>query len=250
MTAPYFDDLAERLRGSGVPSDEVSGMVDDLAAYVAEAGTSPEEEFGPVEKFAAQLAPSGNDAWDGDSPPDASAQTWRWTADAFHERTMLNRFGDDGWEVERVDSVGRFVCRRDGERPQRWEYRRETVLPSRRNAAAERLAPEGWEPCGSWVQFEYFKRPKAASLGPGAELQAPPGVPGKRFFWSRRFYVFIACYVVFIVVVCGGWLAFAPGNSRGGFLVGFLLGAVIAAVLMTVRMWREHRSPTSPRAES
>ncbi|GAA2167403.1 hypothetical protein [Actinomadura napierensis] len=245
MTTPYFEDLAERLRGSGVPADEVAGTVDDLAAYIAESGSAPEEEFGPVEEFAARLVPSEGGAWDGGSPPDASAQTWRWTADAFQDRKMLNRFGDEGWEVERVDSVGRFVCRRDGERPQRWEYRRETVLPGRRKAVEGRLAPDGWEPCGTWVQFEYFKRAKAASLGPDAELQAPPDMPAKRFFWSKRFYTFVACYAVFIIAVCGGWLAFAPEDSRTGFLVGFLLGAAIAAVLMTMRLWREHRRTAS-----
>ncbi|MEU9024853.1 hypothetical protein [Actinomadura sp. NPDC048394] len=241
MTTPYFEDLAERLRDSGVPADEVSGTVDDLAAYIAESGTSPEEEFGPVEEFAARLAPPEDDG----PEPDASAQTWRWTADAFQDRAMLNRFGDEGWEVERVDSVGRFVCRRDGEHPQRWEYRRETVLPGRRKAVEQRLAPDGWEPCGNWMQFEYFKRPRAASLGPNAELQAPPEIPAKRFFWSRRFYTFASCYAAFVVVACAGWLAFAPAESRTGFLVGFLLGAAIAAVLMTVRLWQEHRRHVS-----
>ncbi|MBD2896166.1 hypothetical protein amrb99_51100 [Actinomadura sp. RB99] len=133
--APYFDDLAERLRASGVPADEVSETVDDLAAYVAESGKAPEEEFGPVEEFAARLTSPGDDAWE----------------------------------------------------------------------------------------------------------QALPDVPARRFFRSKRFYVFISCYAAFVVVVCAGWLAFAPADSRTGFLVGFLLGAVIAAVLMTVRLRRDHR---------
>lgn len=133
--APYFDDLAERLRASGVPASEVSETVDELAACVAESGKSPEEEFGPVDELAARLSSSGDDAWE----------------------------------------------------------------------------------------------------------QALPDVPARRFFRSKRFYVFLSCYGAFVVVVCAGWLAFAPAGSRTGFLVGFLLGAVIAAVLMTVRLRRDHR---------
>ncbi|MGI5325931.1 hypothetical protein [Actinomadura nitritigenes] len=137
--APYFDDLAERLRARGVPAGEVSETVDDLAAYVAESGKAPEEEFGPVEEFAARLVSPGDDAWE----------------------------------------------------------------------------------------------------------QALPDVPARRFFQSKRFYVFLSCYAAFVVVVCAGWFAFAPSDSRTGFLVGFLLGAVIAAVLMTVRLRRDHRRHVS-----
>ncbi|MWA06716.1 hypothetical protein F8568_041515 [Actinomadura sp. LD22] len=74
---------------------------------------------------------------------------------------------------------------------------------------------------------------------------SPPDVSAMRFFRSRRFFTFISCYAAFVIVVCVAWLAFAPADSRTGFLVGFLLGAVIAAVLMTVRLRREHRRHVS-----
>ncbi|MFD0691774.1 hypothetical protein [Actinomadura fibrosa] len=238
MTTPYFDALSERLRGSGLPEDEVAGTIDDLTAYVAESGADPEEEFGPVEEFAARLAPG-----DGPGPdvPGPSAGTWVWRADAFNERAMLDRFGDEGWEVERVDPLGRFVSHRDPESPQRWEYRRESVLPGRRKATAARLAPDGWESCGTWMHFEYFKRPKAASLGPEAALPEPPRTPARRVFLSRRFRVFIACYALFVLAVCAGSMVFADGRTQVKFLVGFLLGAVIAAVLAVARMWQDNR---------
>ncbi|GAA4241379.1 hypothetical protein GCM10022254_69980 [Actinomadura meridiana] len=244
MTTPYFEELAERLRAGGVPADEVAGTVDDLAAYVAESGADPRDEFGEPEEFAARLAPSGGGAVPEPSvatPSEetASAETWRWTADAFHERRLLNRFGEEGWEVERVDSLGRFVSHRDIENPQRWEYRRETVLPARRAAAAERLAPDGWEPCGSWVCFEYFKRPKAASLGPEAELDDPPMAPARHIFWSRRFAIFIVCYSAFWIAMCAVWLLVAPGEDRSRFLLGCLVGAVLAVAMVVTVRWRQ-----------
>ncbi|WP_207934457.1 hypothetical protein [Actinomadura sp. KC06] len=55
MKTAYFDELAGRLRDSGVPEDEVTGTVDDLAAYLAESGADPDDEFGPPEEFAARL---------------------------------------------------------------------------------------------------------------------------------------------------------------------------------------------------
>ncbi|MFI0373353.1 hypothetical protein ACH35V_36305 [Actinomadura sp. 1N219] len=58
MKTAYFDELAGRLRDSGVPEDEVAGTVDDLAAYVAESGADPDDEFGTPEEFAARLVPA------------------------------------------------------------------------------------------------------------------------------------------------------------------------------------------------
>lgn len=231
MTASYYEELAERLRAAGVPDDEAARTVDDLAAYAAESGADPRDEFGTPEEFAARLAPAraGGGSPGPDELPGEADETWVWTADAFQDRLMLGRFGDEGWEVERIDAAGRFVSRRDVRNPQRWEYRRETVLPGRRRALADRLAPDGWEPCGTWMCFEYFKRPKAASLGPEAELDAPPETPAKRYFWSGRFYVFIVVYGAFLAVVGALWIASAPDFSRSGFLTGFVVGTPAGA---------------------
>ncbi|MBO2464398.1 HAAS signaling domain-containing protein [Actinomadura violacea] len=88
---------------------------------------------------------------------------------------------------------------------------------------------------------EEFGPVEEFAAGLVAERRAATYAPAKRFFKSKRFYTFVSCYAAFVIVVCGGWIAFGPAGSRTGFLVGFLLGAVIAAVLMTVRLRQEHR---------
>lgn len=92
----YFDHLAARLRGEGVPDDQVGVIVADLATYLDDTGVQPDAEFGPVAEFAAQLAPPRGDGVPA-QPPDG--ETWRWRADAFDEMRWLETFGDQGWEV-------------------------------------------------------------------------------------------------------------------------------------------------------
>ncbi|WP_067485698.1 hypothetical protein [Actinomadura hibisca] len=238
MTAAYFDELAAHLRERGVPADEAAGTVDDLAAYAAESDADPEEEFGPAEIFAAQLSPGRAEA---PAPEDGpAAQTWVWTADAFQDRALLDRYGDQGWEVERIDHLGRFVSRRAADGPLRWEYRRETVLGVGRRALTERLAPDGWEPCGTWMYFEYFKRPKAASEGPAGTLADVPETPSRRLFWSRRLYAFLGCYVAFLVALIVASVLW--GDSMHGFLAGLATGAGIALLAAGVLMVRIRRN--------
>ncbi|MEU5958698.1 hypothetical protein [Streptomyces sp. NPDC047525] len=236
----YFDDLAAQLRQEGVPSDRVEATVADLAAHLEESGgADPEAEFGPVEEFARELVPAG-----GHEPevPEAHVETWRWTADTYVDEELLNRFGGEGWEVERVDALGRFVSHRDLERPQRWEYRRELVTRGR-EGLDERLAPEGWEACGNWIVYAWFKRPLAASLGPGAEISAPPGVPGRWRFFSRRFYVLVGVAAL-AVVLAGVAVAVDDGDADSGFgfAGGLLVGALVPlAGLWGLQVWRARR---------
>ncbi|CND81849.1 Uncharacterised protein [Mycobacterium tuberculosis] len=253
MTQPYFDELAARLRGRGLPAAEVERTVADLAAFAAESGTDPAREFGAPEEFAARLARDADTDADataedgpadgagaGAAPPDGG-ETWTWRADAFHEREVLNRYGDEGWEVERVDSAGRFVSRRAGDHPLRWEYRREIALPRTRAAVAERLAPDGWEPCGTWFHFEYFKRPKAVMLGLEGEVDLPPEAPARRTFWSGRFYLFAVGYIAFLILVAVAWGFVALDDSPAALLAGLLAGAVAGAGLLSLRR-RHHRA--------
>jgi hypothetical protein len=248
MTQPYFDELAERLRGRGLPAAEVDRTVADLAAFAAESGTDPVREFGAPEEFAARLAADADPDSDADPdtgtspgavPPEAG-ETWTWRADAFHEREVLNRYGDEGWEVERVDSAGRFVSRRAGDHPLRGEYRREIALPRTRAAVAERLAPDGWEPCGSWFHFEYFKRPKAVMLGLEGEVALPPEAPARRTFWSGRFHLFVVCYLALLILLAVAWGVLAINHLPVALLGGLFAGAVMAAGLLGLRLWREH----------
>lgn len=225
----YFDELAVRLRERGVPEETARATVADLTAYLAETDADPEEEFGPAAEFAEQLgvAPVTEAA--------AEEDTWRWTADIFVDERRLNEFGDQGWEVDRVDAVGWFISHRDQREPQRWEYRREVVTRKGRQALVERLAPDGWEPCGTWVFYEYFKRPKAASLGPGAEIDSPPSAPAKGVFFSKRFYLLMVVLLVGLVFA----LALLPSASGAGegFVVGLLIGAAGGALAGLGALW-------------
>ncbi|MGW6060235.1 hypothetical protein [Streptomyces sp. NPDC055189] len=236
----YFDDLAERLREQGVPSDRVATTLADLAAHLEESGgADPESEFGPADEFARELVPAEGQ---GPAAPDAHVETWRWTADTYVDEELLNRFGGEGWEVERVDALGRFVSHRDLESPQRWEYRRELVTRGR-EGLDERLAPDGWEACGNWIVYAWFKRPVAASLGPGAEISEPPEVPERGRFFSRRFYVLVAVAGA-AVVLAGVAVAVDDGHADSGigFAVGMVTGPLgLFAGLWAVQVWRARR---------
>ena len=184
----YLDELAVLLAREGMSADRVEVTLEELAGYLAESGGDPEEEFGQAADLARELAVTSAPP----AEPAAGARTWRWTADLFHDVKMLNEYGAQGWEVDKVDAKGLFVCTRDPEHPQQWEYSRELIAPGRRQSVLDRLAPDGWEACGTWVRFEYFKRPRAASLGPAAELAAPPQAPRRGIFLSPKFYALVA----------------------------------------------------------
>ncbi|MEU2557811.1 hypothetical protein ABZ626_00465 [Streptomyces longispororuber] len=219
----YLRRLEARLRELGLPAERVRVTVADLAAYLGECGADPEDEFGPVEDFARRLAPGGAEP----VPPGAGVETWRWTAGAPVDEELLGRFGDEGWEVERVDALGRFVCRRSRERAQRWEYRRELVSRGR-EGLDERLARDGWEACGNWAVYAWFKRPRAASDGPAAELGGVPAVPVRRVYFSRRFYALCAA-VAGAVLVAGATVSLRDGDplSSLGLVTGLAVGALL-----------------------
>ncbi|MGK5558316.1 hypothetical protein ACSNOI_42625 [Actinomadura kijaniata] len=232
-TDEYFEVLTARLRERGVPADRAAATAEELAGHVAESGADPREELGDAADLAARLAP---DAHPGPGPEsDPTAETWVWTADAFQDVILLNRYGDQGWEVERIDGLGRFVSHRDAENPLRWEYRRETVLPGRAGALAERLAPDGWEPCGSWTSFAYFKRPLAASEGPLGALADVPETPGRRRFWSRRFHAFVAVYLLVIAALV------LTNDLTAGFGVGMAAGSALAVLILAFAYLRARR---------
>ncbi|MFI1173102.1 hypothetical protein [Streptomyces melanogenes] len=230
----YFRALAEKLRASGMPPGEVAANVAELTGYLAESGsTDPYEEFGAPEDFAARLT-GGRAAQE----PGAEAETWKWTADIYTDRKYLNHYGDQGWEVEGLDRLGRFVCRRDPAAAMRWEYRRETG-----NNAAEResvtagLAPDGWELCGQWMFFMYFKRPKAASAGPAAGLDELVAPPAKQLFLSDRYRGKVK-QMLAAAVVSG--TATATAVHYGGDSVAYpaLIGAAVAAPVGVALAWQ------------
>ena len=240
--AGYLAELARLLLAHGLPPDHVTATVADLGAHLAESQRAdPVEEFGPVTDFARQLAPESTvqDA----AAPDEHVETWRWTADTYADEALLDRFGDEGWEVERIDALGRFVSHRDPENPQRWEYRRELVTRGRA-ALDAKLAPEGWEPCGTWVVYGWYKRPRAATLGPAADFTAPPpAAPTRHAFFSRRFYATLAAAtLVLIAAAVALTLTDGDASTGAGFVTGALTGAAVPLLaIWAVIAWKGHR---------
>ncbi|GAA2435494.1 hypothetical protein GCM10010191_57700 [Actinomadura vinacea] len=217
MTTAYFEDLAGLLHARGLPAGEVDETVEHLAAHAG--GADPEERYGPVRDLAERLTGS---AFDGAPSPetDPTARTWTWTADAFADRARLYAAGEEGWEVERVDGDGRFVAHRDLADPRRWEYRRETGgAPS----------PDGWEACGTWLCYRYYKRPKQnAPAGSLDQIPERSSLPLTRM---------VVGYVAALAVVGAAWALL--GGSGIGYLGGFFVGAALAgAALVIVRTRR------------
>ncbi|WP_330173445.1 hypothetical protein OG875_07555 [Streptomyces sp. NBC_01498] len=232
----YFEGLAAALRAGGVAEREVAVTVADLRAYLAETGSTAEEEFGPVEVFAARLTgradsdgdggESGGDLGDGPGGPEAGAETWTWTTDIYNDRRLLGLHGAQGWEVERLDRLGRFVCRRPVGTALRWEYRREVLLDRERGAVEAELAPDGWEPCGRWTYYLYFKRPGAASTGPAATVVAPPARPRRGFYTGRKARVLLGTGAVSTALV-----ALLLGSGAVEFHAAvFVPAAVVGAI--------------------
>ncbi|MFJ6352994.1 hypothetical protein ACIQKB_26595 [Streptomyces sp. NPDC092046] len=227
-TDSYFAELSGALRAAGVPEEQITRTADELRGHLAESGTAPEEEFGPAARFAASLgglAPAPGE-------PDRAAERWTWTADLFNDRRMLAVHGDQGWEVEHLDSLGRFVCRRAPGAPLAWEYRREVISGRRRAKVLDGLDPEGWELCGEWLVYGYFKRPKAATTGPAGALGSVPAMPEKRLFLSRRARALLAVWAA----ACGaGYLSLGLPALAMLVALGGALSAVYTAKLETDR---------------
>ncbi|PJE96536.1 hypothetical protein CUT44_18825 [Streptomyces carminius] len=246
----YFTDLAERLRARGVAEERVTVTLTELHDHLLDADSTPEAEFGPVAEFAEQLARgTGASAPEAAGQPGSRAQEWRWTADIYTDRELLNRYGGQGWEVERVDRLGQFVCRRDPGNAMRWEYRRETTLRGERGKLAARLAPDGWEPCGRWAYLAYFKRPCAVTAGPAAALAAAPEVPGRRVFFSRKYRALLMAVLALLVAEAvyfgNSDISLGDPATLAGMVVGALAGGAGAAYGLR-RHLRKERSAGQP----
>ncbi|GAA2466909.1 hypothetical protein [Streptomyces macrosporus] len=244
-TDPYFTELADRLRARGLAEARVTAVLADLHEYLLDADTTPEAEFGPVEEFAEQLVRGGTDASPAEpaGEPGPRAEEWRWLCDAYTDRELLARFGDQGWEVERIDRLGRFVCRRDPAGAMRWEYRREIVSRKDHDEVAARLAPDGWEPCGRWTYITYFKRPRAAVTGPAAELPAVPEPPARRLFLGSKYrWLLVAAAAAWgvagVVLLVTDASPFTPATLTGT-LVGGLAGGAFGSYAMRRRLAKE-----------
>ena len=151
----YLSDLAASLQMRGADSARTSEAVAEVESHLAESGEDPMEAFGPPEEYAEQLllreerrAGEAADArW--------SERTFR--ATAFDEMRVLEEAGRQGWELTDVGAYA-LHCRRprDPEAAHRWEYSRRVGVD--RQAILDDMTTLGWEPCGSWLPFHYFKR--------------------------------------------------------------------------------------------
>lgn len=226
----YFIELAAGLLARGMSEQQATTTVAELTGYLAESGsTDAYEEFGDPQDFAARL--TGGSAAE---EPAAEAETWKWAADIYTDRKHLNHYGDQGWEVEGLDRLGRFVCRRDPSAAMRWEYRREAANNAReRESLTAALAPDGWEPCAQWMFFMYFKRPKAASAGPAAELDELVAPPAKQLFLSGTYRGKLKQMAAGAVV--SGTVTFAAIHYAGdGILPVVFVSAVLSCVIGTL----------------
>ncbi|WP_426404312.1 hypothetical protein ACN9M0_26190 [Streptomyces sp. R-07] len=235
-TDAYFAELTDALRAAGVPEEQIGRTTAELRGHLAETGTAPEEEFGPAGAFAARfggLAPAPGE-------PDEAAEHWTWTADLFNDRRMLAVHGAQGWEVEGLDGLGRFVCRRAPGVALAWEYRREVTAGHRRTRVLDELTPEGWELCGEWLVYGYFKRPRAATAGPAGTLEAPPAAPHRWLFLSRRGKAVLAAWCVLV------------GGAAAAFFIGALgapgLAIVIALASALSAVYTSHLETAAGRA--
>lgn len=155
-TDRYLDELADRLRCRAVETERVDELLAELRGHLAESGERPQDAFGPCEHFAADLLAEEAHA----DPPSATAEDEQRTfrATALDEVEILESIGDDGWELTGVRDFGLHARRpRDPGARRRWEYQRRRAW--RGGPLEEQMRAEGWEPCGRWRPFRYFKRP-------------------------------------------------------------------------------------------
>ncbi|WP_228447159.1 Bax inhibitor 1 family protein [Streptomyces paludis] len=245
-TTTYFTTLSALLTERGMPRARAEALVQELGAYAAEAGSPGEVEFGPVEELAARLTERADAGSTGteDGPGDG-ADSWTWTADALKEQRLLEHFGAQGWEAQRLDRLGRFVCRRDRDRPMRWSYRREAVSHRQRAEHTERLAPEGWELFGVWGPFAYYKRPEAAVTGPASQLTHPPASPRRSVYIAPWIYVWVAVSLLLVLAVA--WYGLPGVDTWTGAPLGVALVGLAAGGFLGFRIRKSTAAPATPR---
>lgn len=159
-TDAYLTELAEHLRAAGLAPERVDDVLGELRDHLAASGELPEATFGPVGRFAADLLAESADPVPDAAVPGVEQRTFR--ATALDEVDILAELGRDGWELTGVRDFGLHASRpRDVAARRPWQYERRRTLRAR--ALEQRMRADGWEPCGRWVPFSYFKRPGPAS---------------------------------------------------------------------------------------
>jgi len=151
----YLSELAGSLQMRGANSARTSEAVAEVENHLSESGEDPMEAFGPPDEYAEQLLL--REERRADEAADARWVERTFRATAFGEMRVLEDAGRQGWELT---DVGYYAlnCRRprDLEAVRRWEYSRR--VSADHQAVLEDMSALGWEPCGLWLPFHYFKR--------------------------------------------------------------------------------------------
>lgn len=153
----YLSDLAAELQRRGADSPRINEIVADVDRELTSRGAEfdPKDEFGPAADYAEKLM-----LRDEDSITPSGVRSWvfrSFRATAFDEMNVLADAGRQGWELMDVGILA-LNCRRPKniESATQWEYERRFSL-DRKGILAD-MVELGWEPCGIWAPFHYFKR--------------------------------------------------------------------------------------------
>jgi len=157
-TETYLEQLAGNLQHYGVEAIQIGEIIAEVESHLAESGEDAVEAFGPPDAYAEHRAASVERG----AAPDDVWQRRTFRATAFDEMRILAAAGQDGWELTDVAAFA-LPCRRpwDPCTVRRWAYRRRVGI--NRDALVTEMRAAGWEPCGLWLPFHYFKRPLAAA---------------------------------------------------------------------------------------
>jgi len=152
----YLGELAASLQVRGADSARTSEAVAEVESHLAESGEAPVEAFGPPDEYAERLLLRDERRTD-QATDDARWIERTFRATAFGEMRLLEEAGRQGWELTDVGSYALYCRRpRDTEAADRWEYSRRVSVD--RRTILEDMTELGWEPCGVWLPFHYFKR--------------------------------------------------------------------------------------------
>ncbi len=152
MTEPYIEQLYVGLQRYGLDREQISEIIHEAQNHLVASGETPMEAFGPPDVYAEERVAAREKALGGEW------QIRKFHGTAYDEMVILELAGKLGWELIAVATFG-LHCRRpwDINEVRQWEYARPFGFNGDKIITA--MIAEGWEPCGSWTPFHYFKRP-------------------------------------------------------------------------------------------
>ncbi len=151
MIDAYLEQLSACLQRYGLDSEQIGEIIAEVESHLAESGEAPLDAFGPPYVYAEKRVAARERTTGGEW----QRRTFR--ATAFDEMMILEEAGKAGWELYEVGALALY-CRRPWaiKEARQWEYARRIGL--NRSAIMAEMAAQGWEPCGHWSPFHYFKR--------------------------------------------------------------------------------------------